>query len=339
MMKHGGNIKQAAEQFGFQPSEMIDLSTGISPRAYPFDLTMLSVDDLIDLPQGEDEQKLINIMHESWSVPDSINIALSPGSGLMISLLPRLYRDHYAKGRNTVLCPCPVYGEHIEAWRDAGFDAKFYPVDDIPQIDDDTAAIIGVQPGNPIGNIHPAEDWSVLLDEASAKSVMVVMDEAFIDLQPEASLIPHLGRRGQVVIRSLGKFYGLAGVRLGAAVGHFDDMAILSRMMGPWPVSSLALSVAATAIRDHDWADDQRGWLSQQMKMMTSGFNTRGIEIIGATDLYCLISIVDAARLQGHLAQAGFWTRIFDDEPTWMRVGLPADDSIIKKFFEAFDQY
>ena len=339
IMKHGGNISQAARHFGFQPTEMIDLSTGISPRAYPVDLNRFTADDLIQLPQDDDAGRLMRIMDDAWSVPDSVKIALAPGSGLIISLLPGLCRDVYAEGRKVVLCPSPVYGEHRDAWQDAGFDVRNYPAGSVPMIDDDCAAVIAVQPGNPMGGLRPVDDWLPLLNDAATRQVMVVMDEAFIDLRPDKSLIPQMGQQGQVVIRSLGKFYGLAGLRLGAAAGHPDDMARFSRMMGPWPVSSLALQIGAMAIGDHDWADRQRQWLSEHMQAMMSGLTARGMPIIGGTDLYCLINAGDAAALQDHLGKAGFWTRIFEDNPTWMRLGIPLDDVIMTRFFTALDQF
>ena len=333
-MKHGGNKNQAATVYGIQPAEMIDLSTGISPRAYPLDLSQLALSDLIELPQANDAQNLEKVMRDAWQVPDSASIALAPGSGAIISLIPHLYQ----RNNRLVYCPAPVYSEHQIAWQRAGFELISYPAGTIPQINPEkTAAVIAVQPGNPMGHCADAEDWVELMQIAAAHNIMLVIDEAFIDLMPEKSLVPHLGQKGVVVIRSLGKFYGLAGVRLGAAIGHHDDIAALEALMGPWAVSTMALRFGAQAISDHGWADDQRSWLTARMAFLQDGLTQRGITIIGGTDLYCLIEVDDAQRLQDDLARQGFWTRIFEYNPRWMRLGLAQDDATMARFLSALD--
>ena len=75
------------------------------------------------------------------------------------------------------------------------------------------------------------------------------------------------------------------------------------------------------------------------MQVLTSALTARGIAIVGATDLYCLIKIKDARLLQNHLGKAGFWTRIFDDNPSWMRLGLPENDNHLKRFLTALDGF
>lgn len=333
-MKHGGNKNQAATAYGIQPAEMIDLSTGISPRAYPLDLSQLALSDLIELPQADDARNLEKVMRDAWQVPDSASIALASGSGAIISLIPHLCQTE----SRLVYCPEPVYSEHQIAWQRAGFELISYPAGTIPQIHPEkTAAVIAVQPGNPMGHCADAEDWVELMQIAAAHNIMLVMDEAFIDLMPEQSLVPHLGQKGVVVIRSLGKFYGLAGVRLGAAIGHQDDMAALEALMGPWAVSTMALRFGAQAISDHGWADDQRSWLTARMAFIQDGLSQRGITIIGGTDLYCLIQVADAQRLQDDLARQGFWTRIFEYNPRWMRLGLAQDDATMARFLAALD--
>jgi cobalamin biosynthetic protein CobC len=334
-MEHGGNKIQAARLFGFQPSEMIDLSTGISPRSYPLDPSQFTTEDLIALPQAEDEQHLVQIMRSTWSVADSADITLGPGSSVLISLLPHLYHGR----AHRVLCPNPGYTEHEIAWRDAGFTIVTYAAGEVPAVEfDQVAAIVAVQPGNPMGNIAQVAAWKDLMDQAALHDVMVVMDEAFIDLMPEYSLAPHLGQKGCVVVRSLGKFYGLAGVRLGAALGHPDDMASMRRQMGPWAVSTMALHYGAQAIADTAWADDQRRWLSERMSSLKSGLADRGVTILGSTNLYCLIEVNEAAQIQEGLAKQGFWTRIFNENPRWIRLGLAVDDDVTARFFTAWDR-
>ena len=333
-MQHGGNKTAAARAYGVEPSEMIDLSTGISPRPYPLDLGAFELSDLIELPQAEDAEHLTQVMTSSWHIPDSAKLALASGSGAIISLMPHLYQGD----KRHVYCPEPVYSEHVIAWQNAGYTIITYDAGAIPDVDwGRAAAILAVQPGNPMGHIAPPSDWLALMSDAAAHNVMVIFDEAFIDLAPQLSLIPHMGQKGQIVIRSFGKFYGLAGVRLGAAIGHPDDITALYHLMGPWAVSTMALRFGAAAIADHAWADDQRRWLSDRMTFLKEGLAARNVTIVGGTDLYLLIDVADAARLQDDLARQGFWTRIFDSNPRWMRLGLAHDDAIMARFLTAWD--
>ncbi|MCE2516719.1 MAG: threonine-phosphate decarboxylase [Alphaproteobacteria bacterium] len=318
MMKHGGNIAEAAARYGFQASEMIDLSTGISPWSYPLDMENITPQSLRDLPQAEDEARLIEQMRLCWSVPDSAAIALAPGSGLLINLAARL------RAQGTVALPDPVYSEHDAAWRGEGHDIVIYPAGGLP----DSNLVVAVQPGNPMGQCLAPEDWQEVLDRVAADGGLLVMDEAFIDLVPTQSLMPCAGQKGLIILRSLGKFYGLAGVRLGAAIGHPDDIDRLKSLMGPWAVSTLALNLATQALADAAWADDQRNRLKAQMTTLKEMLITSGLTLIGGTDLYALVDVAgDAAVLQDKLARHGIWTRVFDHRPNWMRFGLPADNA------------
>ena len=337
-MKHGGNKNEAARAYGIEPAEMIDLSTGISPRPYPLSLSQLDLYDLIELPQEDKAASLKNIMRKAWNVPDSANIALASGSGAIISLIPYLYKGTMRQ----VYCPQPVYSEHQIAWQRSGFDICSYSAGSLSiigsEIDpEQTAAIITVQPGNPMGHCASPDAWLSLMEKAAAHDIMLVVDEAFIDLMPEQSLVPYLGQKGMVVIRSFGKFFGLAGVRLGAAIGHPDDITALEDLLGPWPVSAMAVQFGAEAICDRVWADDQREWCAAQMTSLKKGLMARGITIIGGTDLYVLIEIEEAKTLQDNLARAGFWTRIFEHYPNWMRLGLAKDDATTTRFLTALD--
>lgn len=336
-MKHGGNISEAARQYGYQPSEMIDLSTGISPRVYPLDMASLTAQRLRDLPQAEDEEKLKLVMRKQWAVPDSAEIVLSPGSGLLISLLPRL------RPETKVMMPDPVYSEHLYAWQAHGHDVQFYQAGEIPH-PAFPANIVAVQPGNPMGHCADPEDWQDSIANAAKTGGLVVMDEAFIDLMPSKSVMPFAEQKGLIILRSLGKFYGLAGLRLGAAIGHADDIKALTEMMGPWAVSTPALDLAYQALADDDWPALQRQWLNGQMQVMQQVLTDAGFSIIGGTDLYCLVEPPEADQPSGafgdinwhqKLAQAGIWTRVFDHHPRWMRFGLPKDDAEMARLAKA----
>ena len=327
-MDHGGNFMAAAKAYGFDYAEIIDLSTGIAPYAYPLDGIDMSGQHWRDLPQMETEQALIAAMKAYWGCDSSAGLLLTPGSGVVISLAALL------RPQTTVLCPDPSYSEHEIAWTHHGHRIKHYPAGAIPQLtaeaqadaQADAKVVITVQPGNPTGHIHPPEDWDFVIDQMAERDGLLIVDEAFIDLMPEFSMASRAGRKGLLVIRSFGKFYGLAGLRLGAVMGHDDDITRLRQMLGPWAVSTPALEIGLKAISDHAWADEQRQVLAQNMARLNAMLIEVGLTPCGGTDLYSLINLDDAKTLHDHLAKHGIWTRIFDYNPHWMRFGLPADE-------------
>ncbi len=328
-MDHGGNFMAAAKAYGFDYADIIDLSTGIAPYPYPLDGVDMSGQHWRDLPQTETEQALIAAMKTHWGCDSSAGLLLAPGSGVVISLAALL------RSKTTVLCPDPSYSEHKIAWAHNGHQIKPYPAGQIPQLTADAHVVITVQPGNPTGQINRPEEWDFMIDQMAERDGMLIVDEAFIDLMPDLSMASRAGRKGLLVIRSFGKFYGLAGLRLGAVMGHGDDITRLRQMLGPWAVSTPALEIGLKAISDHAWADEQRQRLSQDMARLTAMLTEAGFASCGGTDLYSLINLDDASALHNHLAKHGIWTRIFDYNPHWMRFGLPADEDQWQRLLSA----
>src|SRR6185312_7570020 len=108
-----------------------------------------------------------------------------------------------------------------------------------------------VNPNNPDGRQHDPASLLALLPRVTR----LVIDESFADAVPQASLAAEAGKAGLLVLRSFGKFYGLAGLRLGFVLGSADDISALDAMAGPWPVSGVAIEIGRKALLDRDWAD------------------------------------------------------------------------------------
>ncbi len=326
-MKHGGNIEQAAADFGYSPSEMLDLSTGISPASYPFGTIG---DWWHDLPSIVAENRLKETMAAAWNVPSGAAIALAPGSSLAVALAPSL-----RPCAKDAALPNPVYSEHLEACK--ALKISRYDALEIPKNNSDL--IIGVQPGNPLGNVLPPEMWLGTIERMAASGGLLVMDEAFIDVMPHQSLMPFAGKKGLLIIRSFGKFYGMAGVRLGAAIGHRDDIEVLKNRIGAWPVSGAALAIGQAALNDGNWAEAHRQWLKKQRRRLGAILAERGLEVCGGTDLFALVQLQDAQSLHQHLAENGIWTRRFEDYPRWLRLGLSKDKTDEQKIKTALEKY
>ncbi len=149
-----------------------------------------------------------------------------------------------------------------------------------------------------------------------------MIDESFCDLAPEASLIALAARPGAVVLKSFGKFWGLAGLRLGFAIGDPALVGRLAQALGPWPVSGPALAIGAAALADRPWAERARARLARDARRLDALLAAHG-EPAGGTDLFRLLRVPDAAAFAGRLARARILVRTFPWSRELVRVGLP----------------
>ena len=175
-------------------------------------------------------------------------------------------------------------------------------------------ARVMVHPNNPDGRLWSADD---------ADAPLTVIDESFCDVTPGASLVGLAARPGVVVLKSFGKFWGLAGLRLGFAIAAPETIARLRALTGPWAVSGPALRVGATALSNPAWAEDTRARLGADAARLDALMTGAGAEVTGGTDLFRLYTVDSAKSWQDRLARACIWTRIFPYSDTWLRLGLP----------------
>lgn len=297
---HGGGIDAAAAEFGGARADWLDLSTGINPVSYP--LPEFTTGDWADLPDRIAQNGLLDAARAFWNVPDGAKIMAAHGASALISRLPALA----PAGR--VQITMPTYNEHA-----ASFAAHGWQVSDTAGAD----ARVLVHPNNPDGRL-----WSV--NDVSAP--LTVIDESFADVAPDRSLVDLAACEGVVVLKSFGKFWGLAGLRLGFAIAKPATIARLSDLCGPWAVSGPALRVGAMALRDRAWAEETRARLARDAARLDALMTRVGAENARGATLFRLYDVDDAATLQKQLAQHRIWTRIFPYSNSLIRVGLPAPD-------------
>lgn len=299
---HGGGLDAAAARWGGSASEWLDLSTGINPVPYP--LPALPKRLWTRLPDTGDSERLIEAARRFWRIPPTLDVMAANGASALIAAMPALGGP---AGR--VLIPGPTYNEH-----GAAFAAQGWTV-----VGDGSAdARVIVHPNNPDGRFFAGEDLSPYR--------LTVIDESFCDPTPLASLQALAHRPGTVVLKGLGKFWGLAGVRLGFAIGRPETLAPLRDRLGPWAVSGPALVIGAAALGDPGWAEGTRARLTADAGRLDALMTAAGARTEGGTPLFRLYSVEDAARWQARLAEARIWTRIFPYSATWIRLGLPGTD-------------
>lgn len=296
---HGGDLDSAIARFGGTRKTWIDLSTGINPVPYP--IPRLSPDAWTALPDTAAFDRLESAARAFWSIPQEAAVLAVPGASAAIAQLPRLIAP------GTVRIIRPTYNEHA-----AAFFAGGWTVDDLG-----TDACVAVHPNNPDGRL-----WTV--DEIAAP--LRVIDESFCDVAPEASLITQADQPGTVVLKSMGKFWGLAGLRLGFAIGDPRIIARLREALGPWQVSGPALDIGTEALRDFAWADETRSRLATDALRLDTLMEGMMAVTLGGTHLFRLYEVADANAAQDHLARSHIWSRIFPYADTWLRLGLPTGD-------------
>ena len=318
---HGGNCDEAASHYGYQPDEMTDLSTGISPICYPLPASLPNVADWQALPRSLDEERLMSAARRAYCVSGAAGLCLGPGSQSLLRAVPRLMEK-----------PCcvwisePTYSEHALAWQQAGH--QVIPSSQMPK---DAVCAVLVNPNNPDGRLYDTKMLKELCAGLAEKGGFLLLDEAFIDCAPELSLMPLAGQKGLIILRSLGKFFGLAGLRVGFAMGHPEDIEKLRCDIGPWPVATPSLLAATCALDDHKWIASHRlelAVLSQQMRDLLEAYR---LDIVGQTGLFVTVCDNDALALHDRLARDAMWVRAFSYAPKWIRFGLTADKAIFQK--------
>lgn len=301
MRDHGGNMDWAMARYG--GADWIDLSTGINRLAYP----VPDIDSVLwqRLPTASDMAALLGAAaaHYGTDAP----VMACAGAQAAIQMIPHL-------GRGQARIVTPTYNEHAAALRGAG-----WQVAEVANLSDLSGADLAVvvNPNNPDGRCYDPRDLAALRPHVGR----LVVDESFGDVAPHLSALPF----GVTVLKSFGKFWGLAGLRLGLVFG--EGVAELRAMAGPWPVSGPALQIATRAYQDRAWADDTRARLSQDSIRMDALARRAGWGIVGGTDLFRLYDTPNAETTQDHLARHRIWSRIFPYSKTWLRLGPPGPES------------
>jgi cobalamin biosynthetic protein CobC len=310
MQDHGGNLDVAKKRFGGRAEDWIDLSTGINRRAYP--ARELAPRDLCPLPLRSEIESLHDAARQAYGTSAPV-LALA-GAQAAIQLLPRLTDP----GRARILAS--TYNEYAPCLTAAGWQVE--EVGDLDALAGADLAVV-VNPNNPDGRRHDAIE---LLGLRLLVNRLVV-DESFVDAVPDLSLAPEAGREGLLILRSFGKFYGLAGLRLGFVLGPEADVAVLSTMAGPWPVSGPAIAIGRRALLDRDWAIATRTRLARDTLRLDALADATGWTLVGGTPLFRLYDVGDAKAAQERLARAKIWSRVFERHRGWLRLGLPGEES------------
>ena len=323
MLEHGGRLRHAAAIYEIPLAEWLDLSTGINPQGWP--VPPLPPEQWARLPEREDE--LVSVAQAYYQTQALLPVC---GSQAAIQALPRL------RSSCRVGLVHPSYAEHHQAWRQAGHQTQLLDETEIdgqlPKLD----VLVLVRPNNPTGALLPASqllDWHQYL---ARRGGWLVLDEAFVDATPEISLLPHL-QPGLIILRSLGKFFGLAGARVGFVSAESRLLSGIESLLGPWSVSGPARWVATGALSDTAWQKRTRHSLSLESRRLHTLLTRNNLPPNGGCALFQWVITPMAKPLHQALARQGILVRLFEN-PASLRFGLPGCETNWQRLDSALRQ-
>ena len=317
LTEHGGNLAAARRRFPSAPLPWIDLSTGINQAPYP--VGSLTSELWERLPEADAIEKLEAQAAVTYGTKKPNLVVAAPGTQALIQLLPRILPAR------TVGILDFTYAEHEKCWENAGSTVK--TVTDPHELSLFDIGII-VNPNNPDGRIVDVETLLSISNKLASKNGHLIVDEAFIDvLDPTLSLVPLVEQCQAIILRSFGKTYGLAGLRLGFAIAPREIAARIRANLGPWAISGPAIDIGMHALADADWLAETSVRLQSDVKRLDQLLLTLGLEPLGGSALFRLAKSVNASSAFNALAENGILVRAFRDKPNWLRFGIPGTEA------------
>lgn len=325
MLEHGGRLRRAARTYDIPLGDWLDLSTGLAP--WPWPLPEIPASAWARLPEPDDG--LVEAACACYGAPAALPVA---GSQAAIQALPQLRPP----SRVAVLAPC--YAEHALAWRRAGHEVLECSEAEVAAGLERFDVLVVVNPNNPTGErLSPARllDWQARLERRGG---WLVVDEAFMDPTPGASLAAFSDLPGLIVLRSFGKFFGLAGLRLGFVLAAPTLLARLDEHLGPWTVSGPSRYLAQRLLADQQAQQRQREALLQAGERLAALLTGHGLPPSGGCALFQLVRRPAVAALHEQLARQAIFTRLFPQLDA-LRFGLPADEAEWQRLDAALARY
>ena len=312
---HGGDLDEISRRYPDAPRPWLDLSTGINPVPYP--VPAIPAASWARLPAKSEQRALLAAAAARYGVASAEMIVAAPGTQALLQVLPRL------RSRSSVAVLAPTYEEHAACWARCGHPVQL--VEDVAQLAEADVAIV-VNPNNPTGRLLSRDTLVGLAAALRRRDGLLIVDEAFADLYPADASLAADPPPATIVLRSFGKIYGLAGVRLGFAITS-EDTGQLRDELGPWAVSGPALAIGTLALGDDPWLGRTRARLAADGERLDALLSQGGCAVAGGTPLFRLIYSANAADVAARLARHGIHVRRFPAHPSWLRFGLPGDET------------
>jgi cobalamin biosynthesis protein CobC len=320
---HGGALEVARRLAPGAPSPWIDLSTGINPHPYP--VPELALEAWSRLPESGALAELEAAAAGRYRAAAE-NVVAGPGSQALIQALARVMQPR------AVGVLGPTYGGLAAAFTAAG--ARVEEVNRIDDIGDFPVAIV-VNPNNPDGRITQRAELLELAERLRRRGGLLIVDEAFADFDGASESLAPVLPAGAVVLRSFGKSFGLAGLRLGFAIASPEIVKPLRAALGEWPVSGPAITIGTRALADLAWTDAMRDRLGEDAARLDELLTGNGWRVVGGTRLFRLAAKADARAVFERLLAAGILARPFAHAPDRLRFGIPGEENAWRRLAAA----
>lgn len=310
MLEHGGNLTLASEKYGIPLGDWLDLSTGINPDNYP----VTEVPAVVWQRLPDDNDDLIKAACGYYGCQSLLPTA---GSQAALKVLPKL------RSVCKVAMLNPMYREHAHAWQREGHAVStFTSLTDASVVQADVVLLCN--PNNPTARLFTPAELLDLHNNLRRRGGWLVVDEAFMDATPEYSIAQHAHLDGLFVLRSLGKFFGLAGARVGFLLAEDSQLARVHEELGPWTLTGASRLVAKQALLDTAWQQKMRLALFHNSQRLAVLLSDHHLAPQAGTALFQYVPTLQALQWQHHLASHGIWVRLFTETPA-LRFGLPPD--------------
>ena len=323
MLEHGGNLRDATLRFG--RDDWLDLSTGVNPQWYP--VPALADNAWHRLP--ESDPALAAAAAEYYGAPLMLPVA---GTQAAIQALPRM------RVPSRVVVAAPSYAEHAHHWSQHGHQLRQIPYPDLHTAVEQCDVMVICNPNNPTGATIAPDRLLQWADHLAARGGWLIVDEAFGDMTPGTSIAAHTHHPALIALRSVGKFFGLAGVRLGFVAAHPHLLQKMADLLGPWTVSGPAQQIALAALRDREWQAATRLQLTSDEKRMHALLASHGIASSGSA-LFQWWPEPKAEEFWQHMAEHGIWVRLFRHAAHGIRLGLPPNEAGWNKLTSALNAW
>ncbi len=313
MLEHGGHLIEAAKKYNIPLNQWLDLSTGINPNGWP--IPSIPAECWQRLPESDDG--LVDAAKNYYHCQSVLPVA---GSQAAIQSLPLLRK----KSKVGVLSL--AYAEHAYSWKKAGHEvielSETTINDQLHKLD----VLILINPNNPTAQRFTKTQLLEWHQQLNQRNGWLIIDEAFIDSTPEHSLSSHPVTNGLIILRSIGKFFGLAGIRCGFVIANPHIIKQLDELLGPWTISNPSRYIATAALLDFSWQKNTQIELESKSERLALLLQNNGLKINARTDLFHWIQTDHAEFIHHSLAEQGILTRLFHN-PLSLRFGLPKNEA------------
>jgi len=313
LLEHGGHLIEAAKKYNIPIQQWVDLSTGINPNGWP--IPPIPAECWQRLPESSDG--LVEAAKKYYQCESILAVA---GSQAAIQTLPLLRK----KSKVGVLAP--AYAEHAYSWKKAGHEVIELSETTINTRLHEVDVLILINPNNPTAQKFSKSELLDWHQQLSQRNGWLIIDEAFIDSTPQYSLSSYPVHDGLIILRSIGKFFGLAGIRCGFVIANHHIIKQLDELLGPWTISNPSRYIATAALLDLNWQKKNQVELRQQSKRLALLLQNNSFEMSSQTDLFHWVRTENAKYIHHSLAQQGILTRLFHN-PLSLRFGLPKSEA------------